>query len=165
MGSGKTAVGQALAKIFKIPFIDLDNEIVKVEKKSIDKIFNENGELYFRKIEYNCLKNILKLSSLSIISLGGGTPCYFDTMEMLNENDKIDTIFLRTSITNLTERLFKEINHRPKIKHLNRKKVLNEFIGKHLFERNKFYNKSKLVINTDDKSIFEIADEIKFRLT
>ena len=165
MGSGKTSIGQALANIFKIPFIDLDNEIVKVEKKSIDKIFIENGELYFRKIEYKCLKNILKSSVLSIISLGGGTPCYFDTIEMLNENDKIDTIFLRTSINNLTERLFKQINHRPKIKHLNSKKVLNEFIGKHLFERNQFYNKSELIINTDNKSIFEIADEIKFRLT
>ena len=62
MGSGKTAVGKELSKIFNIPFIDLDDEIVKVEKRSIDKIFEENGELYFRKVEHDCLKNILKSS-------------------------------------------------------------------------------------------------------
>ena len=70
MGSGKSTIGKALATIFKIPFIDLDSEIIKLEKKSIDNIFNESGELYFRKIEHECLKNILNTLDLSVISLG-----------------------------------------------------------------------------------------------
>jgi shikimate kinase len=164
MGSGKTAVGKELSKIFNIPFIDLDDEIVKVEKRSIDKIFEENGELYFRKVEHDCLKNILKSSVLSVISLGGGTPCYYNTIKMLNDNDKVNTVFLRASVNNLVERLSKEINHRPKIKNLKTKTVLSEFIGKHLFERNHFYNKSKFIINTNNKSINAVAKEIELFL-
>jgi shikimate kinase len=61
MGSGKTVVGTELSKIYKVPFIDLDNEIIKVEQRSINTIFDENGELYFRKIEHYCLKKHFKI--------------------------------------------------------------------------------------------------------
>ena len=164
MGSGKTAVGIELSRLYNIPFIDLDNEIIKVEKRSINKVFEENGELYFRKIEQECLKTLLKSSVSSVISLGGGTPCYYNTIEILNKNNKIVTIFLRANVDTLVDRLHKETNHRPKIKNLN-KIELTEFIGKHLFERNYFYNKSKLIINTNNKNINEVAKEIKLALT
>ena len=165
MGSGKSTIGKALATIFKIPFIDLDNEIIKLEKKSIDNIFNESGELYFRKIEHECLKKILNTLDLSVISLGGGTPCYYDTIEMLNSDDKVYTVFLKASINTLSERLFKEIKNRPKINHLKNKKLLTDFIGKHLFERNYYYNKSNYIINTDNKSVSKVASQIKSHLT
>ncbi len=164
MGSGKSSVGKELSEIYKSSFVDLDDEIVKVEKKSIDKLFSENGELYFRKLEYECLKKILKLPEFTIFSLGGGTPCYFDTAEMLSNNNFIETVFLRTSINILTKRLFKETNDRPKIKHINSKEELQKKIGKDLFERNYFYNKSKHTIDTDNKSVFEVANEIKLSL-
>ena len=165
MGSGKTAVGIELSRLYNIPFIDLDNEIIKVEKRSINKIFEENGELYFRKIEHECLKNLLKQSVSSIISLGGGTPCYHNTIEILNDNNEINTVFLRANVNNLVDRLYQEIHHRPIIKNINSKTDLSEFIGKHLFERNYFYNKSKFVVNTNNKNIHEVASEIRLALT
>ena len=164
-GVGKSSVGEVLADIFRIPFIDLDNEIVKLENKSIDKIFKNKGELYFRKIEYECLINILNTSDSNIISLGGGTPCYYNTIEVLNSNDVVHTVFLKASINILTERLFNERRSRPIIKYLKDKKSLSEFIGKHLFERNLYYNKSNYIINTDNKSIDQIANLIKNKLT
>ena len=165
MGSGKTAVGKELSNLMNLPFIDLDTLIEKEEKKSIDKIFSENGELYFRNIENKYLNNILKESDIKIISLGGGTPCYFNAINVLNNNKKIVTVFLRSSTEILTERLFKEIDKRPKIKFLTSKKKLGDYIRKHLFERNQFYNQSKHVIDTDNKSIISLAYEVKSILT
>ena len=165
MGSGKTVVGTELSKILKVPFMDLDNEITKVEQRSINTIFEENGELYFRKIEHDCLKNILKSSIPRIISLGGGTPCYFNTIKMLNTINRIDTVFLRTSINNLVKRLSKNKSQRPVLKNFNTNRILSEYIGKHLFERNEFYNKSKFIIDTNNKSIDEVVNQIILTLT
>ena len=72
MGSGKTAVGKELSNLMNLPFIDLDTVIEKEENKSIDKIFSENGELYFRNLENKYLKNILRESDIKIISLEEG---------------------------------------------------------------------------------------------
>ena len=165
MGSGKTAVGKELSNLMNLPFIDLDTVIEKEENKSIDKIFSENGELYFRNLENKYLNNILRGSDIKIISLGGGTPCYFNAINILNNNKNIVTVFLRSSAEILAERLFKEIDKRPKIKFLTSKKNLVDYIRKHLFERNQFYNQSKYVIDTDDKSIISLAYEVKSILT
>jgi shikimate kinase len=165
MGSGKTVVGTELSKIYKVPFIDLDNEIIKVEQRSINTIFDEDGELYFRKIEHYCLKNILKSKIPRVISLGGGTPCYYNTIKMLNTINSIYTVFLRTSINNLVKRLSKNKNQRPILKDFNTNTTLNEYIGKHLFERNEFYNKSKFIIDTNNKSIDEVVNQIILTLT
>lgn len=165
MGSGKTVVGTELSKIFKVPFIDLDDQITKVEQRSINTIFDENGELYFRKIEHDCLKNILKSSMPRIISLGGGTPCYYNTIKILNTMVRIDTVFLRTSINNLVKRLSKNTSQRPILKNFNTNRTLRDYIGKHLFERNEFYNKSKFIIDTNNKSIDQVVNQIILTLT
>ena len=165
MGSGKTFIGKRLAMNLNIPFVDLDAEIVKFEKKSINKIFIDKGEMYFRKIEKQYLKNILSSPLISVISLGGGTPCYYNTINDLNDNKINETVFLRASIETLTSRLYNEINKRPKIKYLNTKNNLNNFIRKHLFERNHYYNKSKHIIDVDNKSIIKIIEEIILKLT
>mgnify|MGYP003604416993 FL=1 len=78
-------------------------------------------------------------------------------MEVINENSV--SIFLRTSVKTLSERLLKEKNSRPLIARISDEN-LPEFIAKHLFERNVFYNQAQIVIDTDGKSVEEITDEI-----
>lgn len=163
MGSGKSSVAKALSSKLKTNHIDLDKFIESSEGISISNIFKKKGEINFRKIERKYLENILKSKKYSIISLGGGTPCYFDNIEFINKFSN-NTIFLKTSINELTERLFIEKDDRPIICHLKSKKKLYDFIAKHLFERNKFYNKTKIVIDTDKKGIEEIVGELLNKL-
>ena len=71
MGVGKTSVGQMLAKKLNFNFIDTDYEIEKVSSETIPNIFEIYGEDYFRKIENNILKKVLKENNV-VISTGGG---------------------------------------------------------------------------------------------
>ena len=71
MGCGKSQTGQKLAELLRYKYIDLDSLIEKLAKKSINQIFNDEGEDNFRKLEANCLKETIKIPSL-VISTGGG---------------------------------------------------------------------------------------------
>lgn len=160
MGSGKSSVGSELASKLNRKLVDLDDYIQKKESSSISKIFSEKGEIYFRKIERAYLEQILLENNDIILSTGGGTPCYGDTMQFLIENKSLKTVYLQTSLDLLTDRLQKEKDKRPVIAHLKTKEDLNDFIRKHLFERSYYYNQSSEKINTDTLSITEITDSI-----
>lgn len=164
MGCGKSAVGMELAAAFGFKFIDLDNHIEFVEGKSVSEIFKEKGEIYFRKLENRILKDLVRSENNMILSTGGGTPCYGDTMEFLLRQDKLVTIYLKAGIQVLADRLFKERVHRPLIAHIDDKIVLIDFIRKHLFERSYYYNQAKLTIDAENSSVEEIAQEIVLKL-
>ena len=71
MGSGKSSTGPILAEILKYKYVDLDVLIEKLTKKTIDKVFSNEGEEYFRDLENQCLQEIIKLPSV-VVSTGGG---------------------------------------------------------------------------------------------
>ncbi|PSR36014.1 MAG: shikimate kinase [Sulfobacillus thermosulfidooxidans] len=73
MGSGKSTVGPGVAKALKWDFYDLDAEIERTAGKSVAEIFSQEGEGYFRRLEYECLESLLGSPRPSVISLGGGT--------------------------------------------------------------------------------------------
>lgn len=158
MASGKSAVGVALSNKLNLSFIDLDDYIEEKEQKPIPRIFEEKGEIYFRKVEADCLKELLLDTENFILSLGGGTPCYGNNMELVIEHS--ESFYLRTSIPTIYNRLLNEKSKRPLIAEIPNEK-LQEFIGKHLFERRFFYEQATNIIVTDNKSINEIADEFK----
>ena len=164
MGSGKSFLGKQLAKSFDYQFVDLDEEIEKKQKASISEIFERKGEVFFRKLERRMLEEVLDSQTSSIISLGGGTPCYGDNLELIKNAGDATTVYLKWNINTLTERLFAEKDHRPMISHLKDKEKLEEFIRKHLFERGFYYNQSEHIINCDSLSPEEIIAEIKSRL-
>lgn len=165
MGSGKSAIGHQLSKTLDIAFVDLDLFIANVEGQSVSKIFDSKGELYFRALERKCLEELLNDSSPMVLSLGGGTPCYYDTMEYINNMEEVTSFYLKTSINTLAPRLFKEKVTRPLIAHLENEAAVIEFIGKHLFERNLFYQQAQYQISTDQKSVETIIKEIKNNLS
>ena len=92
--------------------------------------------------------------------MGGGTPCYFDTIDFLNSIKETKTFFLKTSVKTICERLKKSKIKRPLISHLIEETEIKEFVGKHLLERNFFYEKSEKKINTDEKTVRAVANEI-----
>ena len=157
MGSGKTLVSKELSVLNNFKIFDLDTEISKQNNRSITEIFKEKGEIFFRKTEKEVLEKILSSEKNIILSLGGGTPCYYNNIDSINE--KTISIFLKTNVKTLAQRLSSEKDKRPLIQNISNED-LPEFIAKHLFERNPFYNQAKITINTDNLSAREIAEEI-----
>ena len=157
MASGKSAVGAILADKLAIQFIDLDSFIEEKEQLSISEIFKIKGEIYFRKKEGEYLLELLNLKNDCIISLGGGTPSYGNNMEFIENKSK--SFYLNASINTIFERLKGETSERPLVAAIGQEN-LKEYIAKHLFERTIFYERAQHTISVNEKSIFQIVDEI-----
>ncbi len=138
MGSGKTTVGKSLAKQLGMTFIDLDHFIENEQGKTIPEIFKEKGEIAFRKIEREMLENLLQKENI-ILSLGGGTPAYYNNMHLINQFSH--SVYLQTPLNELTKRLSENKGQRPLLQHLDDDE-LTEYIAKHLFERRAFYEQA-----------------------
>ena len=159
MASGKSSVGKKLAEMLSVPFVDLDVLISEKEKLSIQDIFKNKGEIYFRKKEIEYLNDLLIEKDNFILAVGGGTPCYGDNMAIINNNSK--SIYLKSSIQSIYNKLSNKKNKhkRPLISEI-KNKDLKEFIAKHLFERSPIYEQAHFTVTTDNKSKKEIAQEI-----
>lgn len=164
MGSGKSTIGKLLAKTVSYQFLDLDEYIENKEDASISEIFDDKGEIHFRKIEHTYLKDILSNTNNIVLSLGGGTPCYANNMQLIRSSKNTISFYLKASINELVNRLENEKNQRPLVARFEGKEELKEFIGKHLFERNHFYNLSDVSVIIDEKSKEKIIEEILFNL-
>lgn len=163
MASGKSIIGKELSKLIDLPFIDLDFFIEDKENMSISDIFAQKGEIYFRTIENKYLKELLNTKENFVLSLGGGTPCYANNMDMLLNIENLQSFYLKSSIATIINRLEGELTKRPLIAHLSSSN-LQEFIAKHLFERTFYYEKAHHSIIVDKKNIETIVSEIKTTL-
>ncbi|MDH3004255.1 MAG: shikimate kinase [Candidatus Shikimatogenerans sp. JK-2022] len=162
MGCGKSYIGHLLSSLIKYTHFDLDNLIEKIYNLTINLIFKKIGENKFRLIEKNILNLFLKNKKYKkyILSVGGGTPCFYNNMEKIN---KIGiTFYLKTHYKILYNRLLKDNQNRPILKNYKNKKLFN-FIKNHINERKKYYLKSKYIINTNNMTFIEVAKYIKNR--
>lgn len=150
MGSGKSTLGKALSNAKNIPFIDLDAYIAERENSSITNIFKAKGEIYFRKKETEYLQELLQKQGSFVLALGGGTPCFWKNISLIKNADTF-SIYLKYHPKSLASRLEKEKTHRPMITDINDDE-LEDFIRKHLFERNPFYMQADCLITMDNLS-------------
>lgn len=164
MGSGKSSVGKLLAQNKGYSFKDLDEEISKEEGINIPEIFSTFGEVYFRRRESEVLQRLLALDENLILSLGGGTPCYGKNLEIIKNNPDATIVYLKASLQELKRRLLAGRSSRPLISHLKSPELLEDFIGKHLFERSFYYNQSDTIILTDGKAVNEVVKELQKQL-
>lgn len=156
MGTGKTEVGRELSNILGWKIIDIDDEIVKAHKMSINEIFNKLGEPVFRDIETEMIRKISQNKSL-IISTGGGAVLRQENMEALRNNGVVvcltatpETIFKRTSSN----------NERPLIQVKNPRQKIEELLAC----RRPFYENADVIIDTEEKTPLHIAEEILERV-
>ena len=157
-GSGKTTIGKELSKKIGVPFVDTDEIICAQQGKTIEAIFNENGEDYFRKQEKATLENIISRKESSIISTGGGLPCFFDNMDQINR-DGI-SIFLNVSPETIVERLWNQRDaNRPMIKGKTKEGLL-EFLKGKLQERIPFYSKARIIVSGENITSKEIEKKM-----
>jgi shikimate kinase len=158
MGCGKSTIASRLSKITNIPYVDLDKSIEERTNLSINEIFEQQGEIYFRKLEHEILVELLNSPENLIIGLGGGTPCYANNHELL-KGDTISSIYLKASVETLFSRLVSNKNKRPLIANKSEDEM-KEFIAKHLFDRSFYYNQAQYKLSIDGKSKDETTQEI-----
>jgi shikimate kinase len=154
MGSGKTTVGKALSKETGMMFYDLDWYIESRMRKSVSQIFAERGEEGFRKIEYNMLHEVAEFEDV-IISCGGGTPCFFDNMDYLNQQG--DVIYLKATPETLYKHLLMAKIERPLLKGKSAEELI-AYITEHLKERSPFYEKARYIL---DVNVLDEYDKIQ----
>src|SRR6478735_10871469 len=112
-GSGKSTIGEALANRLKMEFVDLDKKIEAREGKIVPEIFAAHGEDYFRRIEAALLREWASAAGDFVMSTGGGTPCFFDGIKVINDNGL--SIFLDEHVDVIIARLENNA-HRPLLK-------------------------------------------------
>lgn len=163
MASGKSLIGRELAKVLKMDYLDLDDFIEINEGKSIEKIFMEKGEIFFRKIENSYLQALMSSKNNLVLSLGGGTPCFTNNLELLKNNKEITTFFLNVPVSELAKRLMSDKENRPLVKYVSNETDMLEFVGKHLFERLPFYNQAHFKMDAN-KPKEEVVESIITKL-
>ena len=102
-GSGKSTVGVALAAHLQWPFVDTDALIELKESKKITDLFVDNGEEYFRHVEFETLKEVLEEKS-AVISLGGGAPISQPAQDALVASDST-IVFLDVALATAAPRV------------------------------------------------------------
>jgi shikimate kinase len=152
MGTGKTAVGRELSRLLNIRLIDIDTEIEKSQKMTINEIFKQFGEPRFREIETEMIKKVSENNNI-IISTGGGAILRQENVDALRKNGTIiclmatpETVLKRTS--NNSDRPLLQVEN-P----LKRIKELLDF-------RRPYYEKADIMIDTEGKTPLQIAEEI-----
>jgi len=153
MGSGKTTVGKALSKVTGMMFYDLDWYIESRMHTTVSRLFSERGEEVFRKIEYNMLHEVAEFEDV-IISCGGGTPCFFDNMDYLNQQG--DVVYLKANPETLYKHLLMAKVERPLLKGKSPEELI-AYITEHLQTRAPFYEKARYVL---DVNVLDSYDKI-----
>ena len=149
MGSGKTTVGRLVAERLKWPFLDLDDEIERVEGRSVRAIFRDSGEPYFRNLESKQLREISALDR-QVLALGGGTYVDAQSREFIEANGV--SVYLETRLESIQERIADD-GFRPLFSDVSSIQEL-------YLERLPSYRMAKVTINTDGLNEREVADRI-----
>ncbi|NLB25271.1 MAG: shikimate kinase [Bacteroidales bacterium] len=156
MGCGKTTLGKKLSKYTGLQFIDMDSYIEERNCKTVPQIFAEEGEAKFRKKERRALEELSQFSNV-VIATGGGAPCFFDNIDLMNRSGK--TIYLDIDPKILAGRLSNSKIDRPLIKGKSQQELV-DYINKTLKQRDKYYKKATFRISNPDIGIDEIMDMI-----
>lgn len=157
MGSGKTTVGKALAKEVGLPFYDLDWYIESRMRKKVSQIFAERGEEGFRLIERNMLHEVAEFEDV-VVSCGGGTPCFFDNMDYLNQQAQV--VYLRCEPEVLRQHLLMGKGDRPLLKGKSPEELIS-YISEQVAYREQFYTKARYQL---DVSLMDNYEKIKITI-
>ena len=157
MGSGKSTHGKKLAGIMRLPFTDLDLYIQKKENKTVQFIFDNEGEEQFRFLETKYLNELILEPQPMIVSLGGGTVCYNNNLELIKKNGVL--IYIEMPAQAIAERLQKSKQKRPLLQKVSPDNLVN-YIEEKLIERTVFYKQSHFIVNGLDLNYLQLQQLI-----
>ena len=159
MASGKSTIGKHLSELQNHPFLDTDLLIEEKIQQNLKDFMLESGEISFRLLEREVLKEVIDSQQKSVVATGGGLPCFEENTQLLLENGIL--VFIDTPEEVLFNRLLND-DSRPLIENLNETE-LKKYISVKLAERRPFYEQANIRI-TGNKSINEICIEINEKL-
>ncbi len=147
MGSGKTTMAKKLAGLSGLNYIDLDKYIEERYFKTIPTIFSEEGEQGFREKERRSLMEVSSFENV-VISTGGGAPCFFDNMEIMNSTGF--TVYLAPDPEVLARRILKSKTERPLVSGKSKEELIT-YINDTLKIRSPFYEKARLIAREEEE--------------
>ncbi|MGQ0739932.1 MAG: shikimate kinase [Bacteroidota bacterium] len=157
MGSGKTHWGRLLSQKLSIPFFDLDEQVSAHAGKPIPEIFSADGEEHFRLLEKEVLYIISESHDSFVMACGGGSPCFFNNIEYMNQSGT--TVWINTPISALFERLIKEKDRRPLIKDLSDDQLWS-FISRKFADRKIYYEQAAITIDEEPVQLDKLIEKI-----
>lgn len=157
MGCGKSTMGRSLASLLNLTFIDLDIYIERKYFKTVPQIFAEEGEAEFRKKEHKVLEEVALFDDV-IVATGGGAPCFFNNMEVMNRSGYC--VFLDVEINTLVDRLIHSKTERPLIKGKSLEE-LKSFIRELMLKRRPFYEKANYILKGAEIKTNDIVDLVR----
>lgn len=156
MGSGKSTLGQDLASVFGVSWLDLDDEFELRYKVSIPAFFEKYGEIIFRELEHKVLTNISLIPDL-VVSTGGGAPCYHDNIKLMNQTGI--TIYLHALPELLISRIEFSARKRPLFQQMKGEDFFQK-ITMHLQNRKPFYTQANITIEAKNPDIEDLKKKI-----
>ncbi len=158
-GSGKTTLGKELAAMFRVQFVDLDAEVEKSEGMSIQEIFAKRKEDHFRKAESSQLKRLSAQKEDFVMASGGGTPCFFDNLNVMNATGT--TVFLDVPPSEISRRIKgSTLSDRPLFANVHPENLKDqiEFMRS---QRISFYRQARITQSGTEVSAKVLADKIR----
>jgi shikimate kinase len=171
MGAGKTTVGRLLAEKQGWEFVDLDDHIRERERRSVPEIFRDSGEAYFRRVESECLRDVLKTKGPSsrtnglarddrnrrlVLALGGGAFVQPQNADFIRVSS-VPVVFLDAAPDVLFQRCAPQVGERPLLANQNQFRQLYE-------SRREGYMTAGVRIDTTALTPGQVAEEIASRL-
>ncbi|MDN5212593.1 shikimate kinase [Fulvivirgaceae bacterium BMA12] len=158
-GSGKSSLGKQLAESLELPFIDLDDIIIKNEELNIPEIFSKFGEDYFRIKERKALHGVNQIFQEFVMATGGGAPCFFDNMAYINENGI--SIFIDVAPHIIAKRMTaSEIEERPLFSNVKHHELAEELDNK-LKVRRAYYEQAQHTLQGNNIEVDDLLNLIK----
>ena len=151
MGVGKSTLGKQLANAIGYAFLDTDKQIAFTEERTIQHLFDVEGEPYFREAEQHVLHQTATVSK-TVIATGGGTPCFFDNMDWMNAHGT--SIYLEANVAFIVSRVGQNTDKRPLLKGKS-KEELEPFITQILANRTPYYSRAHLLVQLPVKSFVQ----------
>ncbi len=156
MCAGKTTVGRQLAQEMGYFFYDLDWYIEERYHKKVSEIFAEQGEEKFRDLERRMLHEVAEFQNV-VVSLGGGTPCFFDNMDYINSVAR--SVYMKATPETLLSHIAISKGRRPLLEGKSPEE-LDSFVRQQLQEREPYYSKAQHIVDINILDSYERINEI-----
>lgn len=156
-GSGKSTIGKKIASKLHYDFYDLDEVFEHNYHISIENFFEKYDENAFRICERILMSELLRKENC-VISTGGGTPCFFDTMDNIIESSI--SVYIKLSHKSLVYRLLNSHKVRPLIKNKSEEELMR-FVEEQMSQREGYYLRSHFIFNGESIDIVQVINTLK----